>query len=40
VARERCGGKMRVLEKQGDQLKVRDDEGNEGWIDEKAAVKR
>ena len=30
------GGKVRVLGKKGGYLKVRDQQGNEGWVDEKA----
>ena len=38
IATERHGVRMRVLEKKGDQVKVRDEEGNEGWMPADAAV--
>jgi hypothetical protein len=35
-ARLQAGEKLKVLEKQGDFTKVRDEGGNEGWVDSKA----
>ena len=40
VAAATAGVKLRILEKRDGQLRVRDDEGNEGWVEERAAVKR
>ena len=40
VAHARRGASMRVLEKKGDMAKVRDDEGNEGWLPAAQVTKR